>query len=275
MKEGPSVKFQDSFERRVASPNVARGVVLLIHGITASPREMEPLAEHLVSQKFNVIVPRLPGHEGDFNTLRRTRAELWIAEAEQLFANLRRSTPNLPIFVVGASFGALLALHLTATYRTEIVAVALVAPAVKLRSSLDEYALQILSLFPESFLDRLPVSTKKKRLMNYLTFPREAYEQHSLGALARLMQIRKRLFRRSRDIVTPVLIIQDPNDHLLSRDAWQLIVEKISSPCVKVSLFPGGQHELTLGHCYRDVNREIGDFFESVEQCESDSCHAK
>src|SRR5690349_18500126 len=82
---------------------------LLLHGFTAAPSEMRPLAESLAAAGFGVRVPRLPGHGTHVEELALARPSDWLEAAE---ADLARLADRGPVFVAGQSMGALLAILL-------------------------------------------------------------------------------------------------------------------------------------------------------------------
>jgi carboxylesterase len=97
---------------------------LLLHGFTASPAEMRPLALALAAAGFSVIAVRLPGHGTDVADLERTAASEWIDAAEEA---LERVSGAGPVFVAGQSMGGLLSLILAARHPEKVRAVASLA----------------------------------------------------------------------------------------------------------------------------------------------------
>ena len=83
--------------------------VLWLHGLTGTPREVEPLAKNLAS-RYRVLVPWLPGHGTSPGELGKTTRHDWTHAAEQSFDHLAGKCSR--VFVGGLSMGACLALHL-------------------------------------------------------------------------------------------------------------------------------------------------------------------
>jgi carboxylesterase len=106
-----------------------RGGVLLVHGFTGTPHEMEGLADPLAAAGFGVLGVRLPGH-GDRLPGEPNDWPAWEAAVEEGFAALRELTPAAPRAVVGLSMGALLALELARQNRDDVRAVVTLSPAV-------------------------------------------------------------------------------------------------------------------------------------------------
>ena len=102
----------------------SRGV-LLLHGFGDTPQTLSLLAQRLHKMGYVVLVPLLPGHGRTMRAFTRSRAEEWIAAAEESFDELRRRTTETS--VVGLSMGGALAAVLAA--RTKgISALVLIAP---------------------------------------------------------------------------------------------------------------------------------------------------
>lgn len=106
-----------------------RGGVLLVHGFTGTPHEMEGLADPLAAAGFSVLGLRLPGH-GDRSPDEANDWPAWEGAVDEGFAALRELTPSAPRAVVGLSMGALLALELARRNRDDVRAVVALSPAV-------------------------------------------------------------------------------------------------------------------------------------------------
>jgi len=106
-----------------------RGGVLLVHGFTGTPHEMEGLADPLAAAGFSVLGLRLPGH-GDRPHGEPNDWPAWEDAVEEGFTALRELTPAGPRAVVGLSMGALLALELARRNRDDVRAVVALSPAV-------------------------------------------------------------------------------------------------------------------------------------------------
>lgn len=98
--------------------------VLLIHGITKTPRELQELAEKLAERGFTVYCPLLPKHgtcPGKYETCWRDMVGVTPAEmkegVEKSFLKLREKVDK--IYVGGISLGANLAFHLAARYKVD------------------------------------------------------------------------------------------------------------------------------------------------------------
>lgn len=91
----------------------SRIAVLLIHGLTGTPKEMDSIAMRLHRYGFTVSIPVLPGHCSDMNALLKTTRLDWLRE---IAAEYKRLTgEGYQVFAgglsAGASMGIILAHH--------------------------------------------------------------------------------------------------------------------------------------------------------------------
>lgn len=105
---------------------------LLIHGFTGSPWDMKPLGEALAKRGYFVEGIRLRGHGQEPQAMLGVRYSDWLEETETALKRLSES--HRPVFVVGLSMGALLAILLAARFPSSVQAVVLLAPAARLRA---------------------------------------------------------------------------------------------------------------------------------------------
>ncbi len=115
------------------TPAKANGCgVLLVHGFTASPREMEPLAQFLTGLGFTTMGVRLPGHGTSPEDLAMRHQEEWQQAVEEGYLLLRQHTRK--IFGVGLSTGALLLVALAA--RQPLQGMILLSPFLRVKHRL-------------------------------------------------------------------------------------------------------------------------------------------
>jgi len=106
-----------------AEPFFVRGGpvgVLLLHGFTASPSEMRPLAAALTPDGYTLLGPRLPGHGTRPADLNRVRWQDWYTAALDGYRLLRDQCHR--VIVAGLSMGGALALLLAANEPVAAVA---------------------------------------------------------------------------------------------------------------------------------------------------------
>lgn len=130
----PSLDFSASPYRVNLDPgDPRRPGVLLIHGFTAAPTEMRPLAEHITRHEpaWAIRCVQLAGHGGSYEDLRRSTDADWFESAVSAYDELRACCG--PVIVAGLSMGAALACRLAADFSTENIAgLVLLAPVFDL-----------------------------------------------------------------------------------------------------------------------------------------------
>jgi Esterase/lipase len=106
--------------------------LVLMHGITNSPRQFRDLAEEFHARGYNVIVPRLPLHglrAGDVDVLRSLTADK-LRDYGDAAVNVADGLGDT-VLVMGLSTGGLVAAWV-AQHRRDVARVVVIAPAIKL-----------------------------------------------------------------------------------------------------------------------------------------------
>ena len=102
------------------------GAVVCLHGYSGYPGELALVASALYDARFDVFVPRYPGHGTSGDDFIRTGRNDWIAEAERTVRDV--SERYAQVSLVGHSMGGAIAVLLASTYA--IKRVVLYAPAL-------------------------------------------------------------------------------------------------------------------------------------------------
>ncbi len=244
----------DAFFHKAERP---RGAVLLLHGMTANPSELRHLGDYLFENGFSVHCPCLSGHCQSIEELSQISSSVWIEDAVRGAENVIEECTNIPFFVIGLSFGSLLASIAAARASVKPSGLVLMSAPMKFNSRKRSFFLPLLSRFPDWFLNLLWCEEKQERDKSSFKLPRHAYDHHSVGAAARLVQVRRiaRVYLRTMEL--PLLAMQDPEDHHLNPKAVEEVVRVYRGNDVQFELFPGGEHELTLGPLYEDVEQRV------------------
>ena len=102
-----------SFEMPIHNGRVAKGAVLLIHGMSDSPYSLHTQAEYLHAQGFWVLGLRMPGHGTIPSGLRNVKWQDMAAVVTLGMKHLEEKVGSKPIHIMGYSTGAPLALNYT------------------------------------------------------------------------------------------------------------------------------------------------------------------
>jgi esterase/lipase len=108
------VNWNRSFHLGPGTGGAPRGAALLLHGLTDSPYSLRSIGEHLAAEGFEVVGLRLPGHGTAPSGLVTFRVEDMQAAVRMAMLDLsRQAGPELPVYMVGYSNGAALAVDYT------------------------------------------------------------------------------------------------------------------------------------------------------------------
>jgi esterase/lipase len=88
-----------------------QGFVLTIHGLNLKPAKMLSLARDLGDMGFSVLNVELSGHRAETDWAKVSRKQ-WLSEIKAAYENLQSQAGPAPLFLVGYSLGALLAMDL-------------------------------------------------------------------------------------------------------------------------------------------------------------------
>lgn len=209
---------------------------LLLHGFTGTPGEMRPIGERLAARGYSVRAPLLPGHGTRVEDLQRSTWKEWFATALSSWDELGDRAPRR--VVAGLSMGALLALHLARERPGEVLAVAVLAPALELanqRSADVAGWLRWLPQLPRRF-EIVP------KLGGRLT---PAYDEIPLRGLASMLDLQSVVRSELGEITAPALIVDGGSDQTISSRGVTAIESGLGSAIKRRRHFPRSGHIMT------------------------------
>jgi carboxylesterase len=206
---------------RVHGARTPRAIVL-VHGLTNSPRQFRELAEQFHGRGYNVIVPRMPLHglrAGDVEVLKGLTAEKLRTYADRA-ADIADGLGDT-VLVIGLSTGGDVAAWM-AHHRPDVTRIVVVAPALKLARLPAKVAVPLMNL-----ADRMPNVTIRQRPD---TSRRHAYFGVSTRALAETFRFGATVVREaeaSTPVVAQLALVTNGNDRTIDEraalalaDAW-------------------------------------------------------
>lgn len=234
--------------------------VILIHGLLASPAEVQACAERLRGTGRPVLAVRLAGHGTSPADLRQQSWQDWQDSLRRGFKIMTKLTRR--VVLVGFSTGGGLALHLAAERPPELAGVVAISAPVKMRS-------RAFHLAP--VLHRADkISTLSGNLEGLLAFhpndpehPDVNYRQIPVRAIYELNRFIEDMKRRLPDVVTPVTLIQGTADPVVDPKSATYIYERIASRKKALVEVESDRH----GILYEDVGETtdvIVSFLESI-----------
>jgi esterase/lipase len=196
--------------------------LVLVHGITNSPRQFRELAEQFHARGYNVIVPRLPLHglrAGDVDALRALTADK-LRDYGDAAADVADGLGDT-VLVMGLSTGGLVAAWM-AHHRPDVARIVVIAPAIRLARLPAMLATPVMNL-----ADRIPNVTVRQRPD---TTRRHAYFGASTRALAETFRFAATIVREAESgptLVKDLTLVTNGNDRTVDEraalalaDAW-------------------------------------------------------
>ncbi len=177
--------------------------VLLVHGFTASPREMEPLAQFLSALGFTTMGVRLPGHGTSPEDLAIRHQEEWQQAVEEGYLLLQQHSQR--ILGVGLSTGALLLVALAA--RQPLAGLILLSPFLRVKHRLAPAA--GLLRFAKKYQSR-PVAPELATIY---------YDRRPLHGVHQLNRLCRQVRRLACQVTVPALLVNGSGDQTVRIDS--------------------------------------------------------
>ncbi len=181
--------------------------VLLLHGFSGTPREMQPLGEYLHARGITVSAPLLPGHGGTLDQMNRTGWQDWTAGAAAAYADLKGKCARC--FIAGFSMGSLLTLWI-AEHDASMTGIVLYSPALRIA----DWRLQLAPLlkhFVRSVKDAGTSDLHDPAAMRWMG----GFARYPVLALAELTRLRRDVLRHIAQVRTPALAIYATGDQAI------------------------------------------------------------
>lgn len=247
--------------------------VLLIHGLTGSPFEMKYLARKLNKAGFTVKGPCLEGHCTTLKNLSKTRWEDWYGSVHESFIEMKKSSDT--VSVAGLCMGALLSLHLSYEFGSEVAAVSLISttlfydgwnlPWLKFLLPVAYYTpLRFIYSYSETEPYGIKNKPLRERIVNLMKDNSLAYTKTPAASMHELFKLIREVKKELPAITTPALILHSREDDLTSIKNPDFVEEKIGSNVVRKIILDDSYHMMTIDNQKDRVAEETIKFF--IEQ---------
>jgi carboxylesterase len=240
----PGIARADVMMRSLADPSpfdlgnaAAETALLFIHGFTASPAELRPMAACIANATgWRCKGPLLPGHGTRVEDLQKTSAEDWITVVEQAYEELSRDCRR--VFLVGLSMGAVIACHVAMRRAGDrkLCGLILMAPSFGVTA---RRALGVRVLGPIGYLRR-----KNKRAADYFLDNRQyTYLQTPVDKAADVVRIGRDAMRRMTKLQhLPVLMFVGDRESTVSLKKMLAVAR--DNPWIRLVRLPRSRHIL-------------------------------
>jgi len=226
-----------------------RAGIILFHGFTASPWEVNELAQYLNNKNITVYGPLLAGHGTSPRDLKKTKWEEWYKGADENFRAMRAMFDC--VYVGGMSTGAAIALMLAADY--EVCGIVSIGAPVFFQDWKARYTWL--------FKYILPYTTREipEDIRPYY------YEKRPTAAVAELVEMVDVMKEGLPKIDEPIFIVQSLKDQTVKPESAQFIMTNVSSLDKTFIWFDEGQHVIIKDDQREEVFRLISEFIHEQE----------
>ena len=220
--------------------------VLLLHGLTGSTFEIQPVAERLNAAGMRCLAPLLAGHGGAPSDLVGVPWTDWTAQA---WRELQRLEGARRTFVVGCSMGALIACALAHDHPERVDGLVLLAPALelqlpgKLGAFLGGLGPVRDVVIPKGAGSDVRDEDARRRNPCLTGMP--------LGAIAELASLQQHVDRQLPGVAAPALVIMGAHDHTVTVAGARRLARRIGSGPARMIVLPESWHLVGV-----DVERE-------------------
>jgi len=259
-------------------------LVILIHGLTGTPHEMQFLAHSLNRNGYTIICPRLKNHGQPLTVLKNTKWQEFYSTVKETFLSAKNNYHQ--IFLSGLSMGALLALLLAEEFPGEVTGVSCLSPTLFYdgwNTPWYRCFLPITYMTPLKhcfyFKEDPPYGIKNKAVQRRI---HKYYDQASLDdidnvgqygypyfpvtLLYQLELLVRYLSRRLKNINAPVQLIQARDDDMTSIKNSQFIYNRVASQTKEIVLLEDSYHVITADQQRERVADEIVRFFGGLKR---------
>lgn len=213
---------------------------LFIHGFTASPSEVHPVAR-LIFEKtgFTVSGPLLPGHGCTPREMNQTSWQDWFKRVEQEIDYLQRKHDR--VFIAGLSMGGLLGLH-AASRKVGLAGVIAINTPIFTKSP------RLMALTPILRFLRPYYPKKMDRAAEELAaMGRFAYSVMPVKAFQSMHNLRETVIKEIPQLNLPILLFQSSQDESVDPRSASYIKDKaVKAPVTLIELTNSG-HIATMG----------------------------
>lgn len=228
---------------------------LFIHGFTASPSEVYPVARLIYEQTgITVSGPLLPGHGSNPREMNQTGWQDWFNRVEEEIGYLQRR--HIRVFVAGLSMGGLLGLHAANLNKGIKGLVTINTPIFTNSPRLTAWA-PLLRLVRPYYPKKLDQDAEELQALG-----RFAYPVMPVKAFISMNILRDTVIKEIPGLNLPMLVFQSAHDESVDpRSAVYIKEQAVKAPVRLIELQNSG-HIATMGEEKQLIAREMIKFFD-------------
>lgn len=212
--------------------------ILVLHGFSGGPYEVEPLAAYLQERTDCIIdMPTFVGHgAAEDLAMKGYKAQHWLMDAELAYRRLAKKVDG--VIVIGFSMGGVIALHLATRYPVKkLVLLSAAIKYVSPRRLVEDIRIMAVEAF-------------RGKLKDNELFLRYEYKFRNvpLSSTVEFMKIVSRTEKYIHLIKTPVFIVQGEMDGIVPSITARVLYDHMPAKQKQLYLSSHGKHHI----CYSD-----------------------
>lgn len=209
--------------------------ILLLHGLTGEPDEVQPLGDYLAARDISTLGPWLAGHGTSPKDLAKTTWQDWAQSAKEAYEQLRERCSK--VFVGGLSMGADQALHLAAQF--PVAGVISMAAPVKIF----DFRFKGIAFF--RFL-QWRTSNLTGGILDPQAPPHRTYPYVATKNLYELKKLMEVVRQELPKITCPALVVQGRKDSMVPPPNGDLVYQALGSPIKHLLYLDRSDHVVTM-----------------------------
>ncbi len=215
--------------------------ILLLHGLSGTPSEVEPLGNYLADKGISTLGPWLKGHDTNPRDLSKTTWQDWAASAREAFESLRQRCSK--VFVGGLSMGADQALHLASQFP--------VAGVISMAAPIRIFDFRFNGIAFFRFL-QWRTSNLTGGILDPQSPPHKTYPYVATKSLYELKKLMDHVREDLPNITAPTLVVQGRKDSMVPPANGDLIFKALGSKVKHLLYLDRSDHVVPM-----DFDREI------------------
>jgi carboxylesterase len=216
----------------------SKKAILLFHGMTGSPFELNKYSKYLHKQGFDVYGYCLPGHGDHPQSIYTVAWEDWMNFSNEKYKNLRGRYDKF--FVGGLCLGAVIALNMAQTQKDITGIIGLSTTLFLDGWTIPWYynimitvGLHTILRYYYTFPEREPYGIKnestRRKVANIMKKNTVALDNYPMSCIYELLELSKNTRKNIKKVDTPILLIHSKEDDLTSIKSAEFVYKNISS----------------------------------------------